>query len=550
MLKHVLLNTSKDNIPVASKVGTSMPVMLIGFQNQDNLGIGYLASTLASHGYFVKVLDIELRPEHILETVLSEKPVLIGFSLIFQFYLLKFRDLMKYLRYNGVDCHFTIGGHFPSLSHQKTLESVAEVDSVIRFEGEYTLLELVDCLAQGKDWRIIDGIAYRQGSEIISNPLRPLINDLDNLPYPNRPLKPKHVLGKKIMPILASRGCAQSCSFCSIHMFYRSAPGKTVRTRKPEKVVEEMKTLYEERGIVIFLFQDDNFPLFGTVWRRWVMSFIRELDKQKLTGKVIWKISCRADAVESELFSCLREAGLYLVYMGLESGSDEGLNVLHKQITAEQNLRAISILKELGIMWEFGFMLFDPSSTFDSIRTNVKFLRCITEDGSIAATFCKMLPYDGTPIKGELMKSYRFRGDVCNPDYDFLDLRLNKYYEELGKVVIDWVNGTEAVSPQLNLAWHEVAILKRLFPEVKELEDYKSFLREITKASNDLLFSAVEKMASLFENSNEPAAFMLSLDWERKNILSKLHKKRNEFIYQNQEILLKALDRDAVSVCV
>ena len=98
-----------------------------------------------------------------------------------------------------------------------------------------------------------------------------------------------------------------------------------MRTRKPAEVVREMRMLHEERGITIFLFQDDDFPLFGPVWRRWANEFVDELHRNHLPGKVIWKMNCRADVVERELFLKMREAGLYLVYMGLESGSEEGL---------------------------------------------------------------------------------------------------------------------------------------------------------------------------------------------------------------------------------
>ena len=429
-----------------SEQDATRPVVLIGFQKQGNLGIGYLAATLMRRGHRVKVLDFEDAAEQILATIKAEVPVVVGFSLIFQFYLPRFRVLMQYLRNHGVRCHFTIGGHFPSLSHERTLELIPEVDSVVRFEGEVTLLELVESLIHDQDWRRIDGLAYRRDGRFVSNPLRHLLDDLDVLPFPYRQYEPTAILGQRTMPILASRGCSRTCSFCSIHMFYRAAPGRVVRIRKVTEVVREMKDLYQNRGITLFLFQDDDFPLFGPSWRRWALSLVDELYRQDLVGKVIWKISCRADAVEPELFATLRDAGLYLVYMGLESGSDDGLDVLHKEITVAENLRAVETLKSLGLMWEFGFMLFDPSSTFESIETNVGFLRRIVDDGSVAAVFCKMLPYDGTPIKETLMAQGRFNGDVCNPDYDFLDPRIARCYEAIGRTVGEWVRGSDCVA--------------------------------------------------------------------------------------------------------
>jgi anaerobic magnesium-protoporphyrin IX monomethyl ester cyclase len=106
--------------------------------------------------------------------------------------------------------------------------------------------------------------------------------------------------------------------------------------------------------------------LFGQVWKRWANEFVDQLHRAELPGKVIWKMNCRA--VDRELFIRMREAGLYLVYMGLESGSEQGLETLHKQITVEQNYRAVNLLKDIGLMFEYGFMLLDPSSTFEQFE--------------------------------------------------------------------------------------------------------------------------------------------------------------------------------------
>ena len=241
-----------------------------------------------------------------------------------------------------------MGGHFPSLSYQRTLELIPELDSVARFEGEETLLELADCLGSGRDWRTVDGLARRDGEEIVASPARHLIKDLDSLPYPVRDFGKHRIVGQIVAPMLASRGCARTCSFCSIHMFYRTAPGKVVRTRAPAEVAREMRWLLEEHQVSIFLFQDDDFPLFGQVWRRWAREFVEELHRNGLKGRVAWKINCRADAVERRLFEEMREAGLFMVYMGLESSTEEGLRFFTSRSVSEQNIRAVEILKEIS----------------------------------------------------------------------------------------------------------------------------------------------------------------------------------------------------------
>ena len=256
---------------------TERPVLLVGFLDQGNLGLGYLTATLRAFGWRVIVADVTRDPAEILRIAEAERPIVIGFSLIFQFYIRRYRDVIRRLRAAGVDAHITMGGHFPSLGPAATFEQVPELDSVVQYEGELTLLDLADALSTGADWRAIPGIVQQDGGPPVCVETRHLLRDLDDLPWPTRDFEPEAVLGRRVMPLLASRGCARTCSFCSIHTFYRTAPGKVVRTREPAAVVEEMRWLHDERGITIFLFQDDDFPIFGRAWHRWARSLIAEL---------------------------------------------------------------------------------------------------------------------------------------------------------------------------------------------------------------------------------------------------------------------------------
>jgi radical SAM superfamily enzyme YgiQ (UPF0313 family) len=522
----------------------SRGVVLVGFKKQGNLGLGYLANTLRARSYQVDILDVEDELDVILAAIERANPLIVGFSLIFQFYVERFAELIRGLRAHGVDAHFTMGGHFPSLSHQHTLALVPELDSVVRFEGELTLLELADCLGTGQPWRGIPGLAYREGNETITTALRPLTRDLDELPYPDRSIDPPLILGQRAMPILASRGCIRTCSFCSIHMFYRTAPGKVVRTRKPAEVAREMRALHEERDITVFLFQDDDFPVFGKVWRQWTRDFVSELYRQDLPGRVIWKINARADAIDADLFATMREAGMYLVYMGLESGSEQGLITLNKSINVQQNLRAVETLKAQHILFDFGFMLLDPSSSFESILENVAFLRTIVGDGSSPAEFCRMIPYDGTPIKDQLAKEGRLRGDICNPDYEFLDPRLSDFYVAVNQLLntTGWIHGLRAVSPQLKFAWTEFAVVERLYPRVRDLALYEQALRRITRRSNAVLLDVVEELVHAFTQGRPANCSAETLQVESGVLVEDLLRERREFILRNQDILLQSLE--------
>lgn len=545
MRKFPLPVTTAPRIASPHSASTQQPVLLIGFLNQGNLGLGYLASTLRQAGYRVVILDIEQDVAAVCQAAHVLSPLLIGFSLIFQFYLPRFAALAERLRNKGQTCHFTVGGHFPSLNPSLTLEHIPQLDSVVRFEGEQTLLELVNRLDRQQAWYDVDGIAYRQEGEIRMNPLRPLLADLDSLPYPEREYAPETILGQRAMPLIASRGCARTCSFCSIHTFYRQAPGKVVRTRQPVHVVEEMQHLHQTRGINIFLFQDDDFPLYGKAWQRWARQFVAELWRSGLAGRIAWKINCRADAVDSDLFTEMRAAGLYLVYMGLESGSEHGLQTLHKQIDVEQNLRAVALLKEIGMMFEFGFMLFDPSSTLSGIRDNIGFLHEIVGDGSAAAVFCRMLPYEGTPIKATLEAAGRMRGDVCNPDYDFLEPRIESLYKEVHELtsMAGWVHGQRSLAPNINWAWNELAIIRRLFPSVRHSRRYETNLRSITRAANQLLFTLLEDACRGHEHGRTSGWSEAALGERCDRLLERLLLTRNRFIASQQQGLSADLRR-------
>lgn len=526
--------------------GGPLDVVLIGYQDQGNLGMGYLAAVLQQHGRTVEMIDVRDGAERIAERLLDRQPRVVGFSLIFQFFLPQFRSVASHLRTAGITSHFTIGGHYPSLCHDEVLKNFPELDSVVRYEGEFTLLELVDRISTGSDWRQTPGLAYLcEDQPAVSEP-RALVHDLDTLPFPHRPYQPERIGGFPTLPLLTSRGCARRCSFCSIHTFYRTAPGKVVRVRKPERVIEEMLELYRRYRIRVFLFQDDDFPLWGRAGRRWADELVGRLHDSGLADNTVWKISCRGEYVEPELFAKLRDAGLFLVYMGIESGVEQGLEVLFKEMTVDQNLAAVRTLKELGLVFSYGFMLFDPSSTFDSVRQNVAFLRQIVGDGYAAATFCRMLPYGGTPIRDRLLKEGRLRGDLTHPDYVFLDLRLNTYHLELTRAVRPWIHN-EGISHELNYAWDELETMQRLVPGVTGAGGYRARLRALTAESNEQLFRLVEESSFEFERTNrsglDPSFAREYCERIRKRLLAI----RNQFVSENLFLLTESINADCAT---
>lgn len=343
--------------------------------------------------------------------------------------------------------------------------------------------------------------------------------------------------------MLASRGCIRRCSFCSIHTFYRTAPGKVVRVRKPEKIVEEMLEIHRRHGVRVFLFQDDDFPIWGQRGRRWVDELMTRMHDSGLAENTIWKISCRAEYVEPNLFAAMRGAGLFLVYMGIESGVDSGLEILFKQMTIQQNLNAVAILKQLDITYSYGFMLFDPSTTFESIRQNIAFLRRIVGDGSAPAVFSRMLPYGGTPIRDLLAKEGRLRGDLTHPDYDFLDLRLNEYYRLLSETLRPWIHN-DGLSNQLSYALDEIETFARLSPGLRGEKAYRRALVTLTAQANERLFRLVETSSLAFERGDRSLLDPKSITVYCERTRTRLVDLRNVFVADNLEPLTERINAD------
>lgn len=411
-----------DNHPPCS-------VLLIGFQDQDNLGLRYLLSSVRKAGFAGRIESYDADPEAVAELVARLRPDVIGFSLIFQYMSPAFARIIQTLRARGCRAHVTIGGHYPSFDFAEVLQRIPGADSIVRFEGEATLVELMQRLSRGEDWRDVAGLAYRRGAEVVANPLRPALDDLDRLPLPDRADIDYAAQDLPTASVLGSRGCPWDCSFCSIRPFYEAQGGKLRRLRAPAAVVEEMRQLHVERGVKVFLFQDDDFLATGRRARQWAEDIAGGVIAAGLKGKIAFKISCRADEVKTETMAKLVEAGLTHVYMGVENGDEQGLVNMNKMMKPHHPLEAAEVLRSLGLSFDFGFMLLEPYSTLATVRNNIAFLDQFVGDGWSMAGFCRTLPYAGTPLKSQLEAEGRLRGTPFEPDYTFLDPKLDRFYD-------------------------------------------------------------------------------------------------------------------------
>ena len=503
------------------------PVVFVAFEEFDNLGVGYLSSVLSEAGYESSVIDFKDKKEAVLKTLKKLKPLIVGFSVIFQYHIYEFEELIRYLRKGGIDCHFTAGGQYASLRYEDLFEIIPSLDSIVRFEGEYTFLELVNCLNERTDWKNVAGIVYKNNGRLTVNSLRPVETDLDKFPLPLRsPLK-EYALNKKFATILAGRGCLNNCSFCYLREYYKQSSGPYKRIRKPEKVVWEMELLYHEMDCSVFLFQDDDFPVKPDNSSEWIKKFCKKLSDRKLDDKIMWKINCRPDEINYDSFMMMKNHGLYLVFLGIEDGTDSGLKMLNKHLTVSKSLEGIDILKKLEIGFDYGFMLFQPSSTYRSINDNLGFLREICSDGFSAVTFLKMMPYCATPVEMELRNEGRLKGKPGFFDYDFPDESLNHYYEFTADCLMEWLTDPDGLLNLSKWARNYISVYSHYFESADGISLISKELKSIISESNLFLLDTMKELAPLFESGKYNNGNYDSLKSYRKSIEMK-HKQYSE----------------------
>lgn len=484
-------------------VNRTARVLLVGFQDQDNLGLGYLASSLLVAGHEVRIESFGADAEPLLRLAREWNPDIIGFSMIFQFMAADFAQIITALRAGGVKAHFTMGGHYASFAPDTLLQLIPELDSVVRFEGERTLVELAAAIVAEQPWREILGIAWRDGDRVHTTGPRQDNVDLDSLPWPERTHVAYHRHSLPTASVLASRGCPWKCSFCSIITFYDGNGTRGRRRRDPILVVDEMEYLVRERGVRLILFQDDDFLAGGRDAREWAQTIASETMRRGLQERLRFKFSCRSDEIREETLAPLVEAGLSHVYLGVEAGDPEALKTLNKHITPETHFRAGEILRSFDLSFDFGFMLLEPWSTLSTVRNNLRFLREFCAGGYSAAGFCRTLPYVGTPMEQQMRAEGRLVGPALEADYNFLDPRLDAMWDFSLVAFAGRNYGKDAIWDRLRGLLFEAQLD---FPDRPSDPDFLTAARTLTNASNTLLLDVAEEALEFLEHAAVPDA--------------------------------------------
>ncbi len=416
-----------------------------------------LAGSVLYAGADCKILDLQIseKPFEEMEKAIKEyTPNYIGIT----FTTLLFEEakiVSKFIKERFPEIKIIAGGVHSSIFPEEVAE-VPYIDIVVYGEGDITLQEIV----KNKPLNSIKGIAYNKSGQIIKNPPRPLIENLDNLPMPAWHLfNPKMYMNPKAIArespvgtIGTSRGCVYGCIYCNKSVF-----GRRFRAKSVSRVVDEFEFLLENGFKEIHVWYD----MFATDLKR-AKEICDEIIKRDL--KFSWQLECgvRVNSVDEEFFRKCVKAGCYKVAFGFESGDDYILKTINKGTTIEQARNAVNWAKKAGMETSGFFMLGLPEDTIETMEKTIKFACSLGLDYA-KATILVPLPstavFDDFEKKG-LLKTKdwtRYNFHTASKVYEHPNLSwdiLEKYYNKFHKTFY------------FRLSY----ILKRLFRSIKKGE--------------------------------------------------------------------------------
>ncbi len=387
------------------------------------IGLAYLAASLESHGWLVRVVDMfaeGLSAAQVLERVRRFRPDVVGLTVMTPAAPVC-ADLCRLIRRANPGVRVVWGGVHADVFAQEIVAS-GDADVVVHGDGEAAICELVERWTEGEeDLGAVRGITWMAQGQPQRNAERPLERNLDARPYPAWGLFPVHRYGllpfadiaRPVLTISASRGCPYRCDYCSL-----LHTGKTFRRRDPVKVVDEYQYLVERFGVRQVGFVDPIFPLL----KEDLPLFCEEMLARGLQERCVWLSETRADRLDPQTCELMHAAGCRRVLLGIESGSSRLLQGVNKRADLEQVRDGVANARAAGIQTVGLFMIGLPGETPELTRRTVEFAVELDLD---FAKFAITVPFPGSKLFHQAWQKTLFRDDwenyvTFNPDPDAL----------------------------------------------------------------------------------------------------------------------------------
>lgn len=355
------------------------------------LGIAYMAGILQENNIDVEILDASAEDmdfKDVEKELLKRKPDLVALTALTPT-IGRALETAQVVKETLPDSIVVMGGYHPTFNFIETLED-ENVDIVIRGEGEYIMLNLVQALENQSSLHDVKGIVFedKNSKEIVVNPEAPLIQDLDELPFPALnllPMKKYRLLDMDthMTTMITTRGCPMQCSFCSSAAMH----GKKIRERSVENIVDEIEYLKTNYDIDTIAFMDDTF----TLKKRKVMAICDEILKRNI--EIMWGCTSRVDTLDEKLLKKMKEAGCITIFIGVESADQQQLDNMCKNTTIAKIENAFKIAHKLKIRTIASVALGMPGDTKEIMNKTVKFVHKLKPNYAI---YSLATPYPGT----------------------------------------------------------------------------------------------------------------------------------------------------------
>ena len=355
------------------------------------LGIAYMAGVLQENNIDVEILDASAEDmdfKDVEKELLKRKPDLVALTALTPT-IGRALETAQVVKETLPDSIVVMGGYHPTFNFIETLED-ENVDIVIRGEGEYIMLNLVQALENQSSLHDVKGIVFedKNSKEIVVNPEAPLIQDLDELPFPALnllPMKKYRLLDMDthMTTMITTRGCPMQCSFCSSAAMH----GKKIRERSVENIVDEIEYLNTNYDIDTIAFMDDTF----TLKKRKVMAICDEILKRNI--EIMWGCTSRVDTLDEKLLKKMKEAGCITIFIGVESADQQQLDNMCKNTTIAKIENAFKIAHKLKIRTIASVALGMPGDTKEIMNKTVKFVHKLKPNYAI---YSLATPYPGT----------------------------------------------------------------------------------------------------------------------------------------------------------